>query len=119
MPVFNSKNSSLESNRSEPPSNKSSETIRLNIDLDQASRDGSIVLNYMKLLADEKARRARSDNMGKSGIPAKRLKLSYAELGEGYDDDDSFIDNSEVYDESMPDNLDTKYGGYVTISIKI
>lgn len=116
MPVFNRP---FESNSSsEPPNNKQAKTIRLNIDLNQVSRDGNVVLNYTKLLTEEKARRARGDHSGKSERDSKRLKLSdnryqsYAELGAGYDDDDSFIDNTDAYEEGLPEDIDTKFGGY-------
>ncbi|KAJ3600612.1 hypothetical protein NHX12_031592 [Muraenolepis orangiensis] len=34
------------------------------------------------------------------------------DIGYGYDDDDSFIDNSEAYDELVPASLSTEYGGF-------
>ncbi|KAK5926081.1 hypothetical protein CgunFtcFv8_021681 [Champsocephalus gunnari] len=34
------------------------------------------------------------------------------DIGYGYDDEDSFIDNTEPYDEFVPASLTTKYGGF-------
>ena len=36
----------------------------------------------------------------------------YADLGYGYDSNDSFIDNGDVHDEIVPENVTTAYGGF-------
>lgn len=36
----------------------------------------------------------------------------YADLGFGYDSNDSFIDNGDVHDEIVPENVTTAYGGF-------
>ncbi|XP_053681059.1 ubinuclein-2 [Anopheles nili] len=46
---------------------------------------------------------------GKSARPAK---LDYCDRGAGYDEEDSFIDNSEAYDELIPQEIETVGGGF-------
>ncbi|KAM6971835.1 ubinuclein-1 [Aplochiton taeniatus] len=51
----------------------------------------------------------------KYGRENKRKKdriQDLVDIGDGYDDEDSFIDNSEAYDEFVPASLTTKYGGF-------
>ncbi|XP_065207215.1 ubinuclein-2-like isoform X2 [Planococcus citri] len=53
------------------------------------------------------------------GTAAKKKKkkkaptfYNYTELAAGYDESDSFIDNSEAFDEALPDEMKTFHGGY-------
>jgi len=50
------------------------------------------------------------------GPPPKKKKKAkrtqYDDLGEGYDEEDPFIDNSECFDELVPKNVTTAHGGF-------
>ncbi|XP_052903167.1 ubinuclein-1 isoform X2 [Anopheles moucheti] len=46
---------------------------------------------------------------GKAACPSK---LDYYDRGAGYDEEDSFIDNSEAYDELIPQEVETVGGGF-------
>uniref|UniRef100_A0A2M4A733 Putative ubinuclein nuclear protein n=1 Tax=Anopheles triannulatus TaxID=58253 RepID=A0A2M4A733_9DIPT len=48
----------------------------------------------------------------KSSKHARPSKLDYCDRGAGYDEEDSFIDNSEAYDELMPQEIETVGGGF-------
>merc|ERR1712150_330021 len=56
----------------------------------------------------------------KYGSAAQRIKKKkkdrkvddYADLGYGYDTDDSFIDDSELHDELVPETVTTAHGGF-------
>merc|ERR1711864_59552 len=42
----------------------------------------------------------------------KKRKLEYDDIGEGYDEPDPFIDNSECFDEVVPQEVTTAHGGF-------
>ncbi|XP_014217671.1 yemanuclein [Copidosoma floridanum] len=41
-----------------------------------------------------------------------RKKSDYVDLGAGYDESDSFIDNTDMYDELVPQEVTTVHGGF-------
>lgn len=49
-------------------------------------------------------------------MPSKKKRKSrkddYADIGAGYDESDSFIDNTDGYDEMIPQNVTTLHGGF-------
>ncbi|XP_055613959.1 yemanuclein isoform X2 [Uranotaenia lowii] len=47
-----------------------------------------------------------------SGKFARSSQLDYCDRGYGYDEDDSFIDNTEAYDELIPQEVETVCGGF-------
>ncbi|KAG5271758.1 hypothetical protein AALO_G00183700 [Alosa alosa] len=44
--------------------------------------------------------------------PRRDRMSDLVDIGDGYDDEDSFIDNSEAYDEFVPSSLATEHGGF-------
>ncbi|XP_031748699.1 ubinuclein-1 isoform X3 [Xenopus tropicalis] len=73
----------------------------------------------LNILSEEEAERKEVANI------ARRFEEKYGnkkrrrdrmqdliDMGYGYDESDSFIDNSEAYDELVPASLSTKYGGF-------
>ncbi|XP_040927932.1 LOW QUALITY PROTEIN: ubinuclein-1 [Betta splendens] len=62
---------------------------------------------------DEAAAVARKLEAKYGGKSRKRDRLQdLIDIGYGYDDEDSFIDNSEAYDEFVPASITTKFGGF-------
>lgn len=51
-----------------------------------------------------------------ASVPSKKKrkgrKDDYADIGAGYDESDSFIDNTDGYDEMIPQNVTTLHGGF-------
>uniref|UniRef100_A0A3B3HCZ7 Ubinuclein 1 n=1 Tax=Oryzias latipes TaxID=8090 RepID=A0A3B3HCZ7_ORYLA len=50
--------------------------------------------------------------LDKGGVYKKDRIQDLIDIGYGYDDEDSFIDNSEAYDEFVPSSITTKFGGF-------
>ncbi|KAK2817355.1 hypothetical protein Q5P01_025546 [Channa striata] len=62
---------------------------------------------------DELAAIARKLEGKYNGKPKKKDRIQdLIDIGYGYDDEDSFIDNSEAYDEFVPASITTKFGGF-------
>ncbi|XP_050442472.1 ubinuclein-2 [Adelges cooleyi] len=124
--------------KSETKSNPQySPTIRIHADLFEPTESRYPVFNYQKLLLEEKRRRRRdqqsnsfeeNDDLVKNiadhfeqkyasnNVKKKKKKktafYNYSELAAGYDENDSFIDNTELFDEVMPEEVETEHGGY-------
>lgn len=117
----------------------SSKTIRIQIKLDPPSSDSCNEFSYHDLISksdknnnkngtqdpfeeddeDEVRRIARSfeekygGSKKKSAGSGKRSEWEdFVDKGMGYDETDPFIDNDEAYDELIPPDLTTKYGGF-------
>ncbi|KAL0969967.1 hypothetical protein UPYG_G00235370 [Umbra pygmaea] len=56
--------------------------------------------------------RALEEKYGGVNKRKKDRVQDLVDIGEGYDNEDSFIDNSEAYDELVPASLTTKLGGF-------
>lgn len=76
---------------------KDNKTIRFLIDLSSGSKEFS----YLELQKKETTKRIEIDK------------------GHGYDKKDPFIDDSEAYDELMPPEVTTKFGGFYINSGKL
>uniref|UniRef100_A0A8C7XV23 Ubinuclein 1 n=1 Tax=Oryzias sinensis TaxID=183150 RepID=A0A8C7XV23_9TELE len=61
---------------------------------------------------DEAAAIARKFEEKYGGVYKKDRIQDLIDIGYGYDDEDSFIDNSEAYDEFVPSSITTKFGGF-------
>ncbi|XP_054599666.1 ubinuclein-1 isoform X2 [Nothobranchius furzeri] len=113
--------------RSEEPPGSSN--VRLVLTLIEPDKLSFPEFNYRQLVENE--RRSEQEERDVSAI-AGRLKDKYGrkhkttdriqdliDIGYGYDDDDSFIDNSEAYDEFVPSSITTEFGGFYVNSGKL
>ncbi|XP_063384568.1 yemanuclein [Cydia fagiglandana] len=115
-------------------------TVRLTINLDESNESKYPELNYKELvIAEDRKKRVEngktnkldpfSDNDEELERVAKKFEQKYggkstygrkgrskhddfADIGMGYDENDPFIDNTDNYDEMMPPETDTFYGGF-------
>ncbi|XP_045778466.1 yemanuclein isoform X2 [Maniola jurtina] len=120
--------------------NNVNKTVRLTVNLDESNESKYPELNYKELLITT-ARKKRVENGKKTGLDpfsdndddvervARKFEQKYggkstygrkgrskyeefADIGAGYDENDSFIDNTHGYDEMIPPECDTLYGGF-------
>lgn len=117
-------------------------TVRLFINLDESNESKYPELNYTELVkTEERKKREKIENGKTSGLDpfsdnnddveriARKFEQKYggkstygrkgdskqddfADIGAGYDENDSFIDNTHGYDEMIPPECDTFYGGF-------
>ncbi|CAH0591459.1 unnamed protein product [Chrysodeixis includens] len=120
--------------------NNVNKTVRLTINLDESNESKYPKLNYKELvIAEERKKRVENgkttglDPFSESNEDVERIarkfeqkyggKSTYgrngrskhddfADIGAGYDDNDSFIDNTHGYDEMIPPECDTLHGGF-------
>ncbi|RZF38808.1 hypothetical protein LSTR_LSTR000511 [Laodelphax striatellus] len=115
-------------------------TVRLDLNLIEPNEDECSVFNYTALINslekkqlkkknnsegkvngavdpfgeedDEEVERLARQFEEKYGGADKNRCYSYSELGAGYDENDSFIDNTEPCDEALGEEYQTVHGGY-------
>ncbi|KAE8737971.1 hypothetical protein FOCC_FOCC016564 [Frankliniella occidentalis] len=116
-----------------------STTIRLNLTLPTCNSDTFADFNYNTLILNERRKKEKTkekdkvngldpyasddeDDLrqiarsfeSKYGTPKKKCRRleDYTELGTGYDDNDSFIDNTDAYDEVVPEDKTPELDGF-------
>ncbi|XP_049647809.1 ubinuclein-1-like [Accipiter gentilis] len=88
-------------------------TVRIELTLFKPDQKRCPEFFYPDLLESccEKVKGGSSEDKGGKRRRKDRIQ-DLIDLGNGYDESDSFIDNSEAYDELVPASLTTKYGGF-------
>ncbi|XP_024860030.1 ubinuclein-1 isoform X2 [Kryptolebias marmoratus] len=102
------------------------ETVRLVLTLFEPDERSFPEFNYCQLVDNESGFKQEEveENDDVAAI-ARKLEEKYGgklkkkdriqdliDIGYGYDEEDSFIDNSEAYDEFVPSSITTKFGGF-------
>lgn len=129
------------SSASTATSKLSNKTIRLNMELFASNSNSFPEFNYYKLIHLEKKKLKKLKSNKQNGFSdpfeendddvariAKELEKKYGtsyasgrgrskkddfcDIGLGYDENDSFIDNTEAYDEIIPEEVETVEGGF-------
>ncbi|CAH0387177.1 unnamed protein product [Bemisia tabaci] len=126
----------LGSAKKQAKSKPKSDSVRITINLTEPSGDSCPVFSYTALVNsverkkkkdndkvangsidhihdcdEEQLKRIAAQYEDKYGTKEKRFS-NYNELGAGYDDGDSFIDNSEALDEALSEQVEPEFGGY-------
>lgn len=110
---------------------KPAPTVRFNLPLPQPTDGHYNEFSYAKLLSDVVKKKQEQNPQEDASEDQKLAALAkkfeekygpknkrmirdqdYMDIGYGYDSEDSFVDDSEAYDEFVPHSLDTKYGGF-------
>lgn len=121
--------------------NNVTKTVRLTINLDESNESKYPELNYKELVRTSEKKQKTPNGKTNNGLDpfsdndddvervARKFEQKYgskstygskgrskhdeyADIGAGYDENDSFIDNTDGYDEMIPPGCDTLYGGF-------
>ncbi|XP_055849097.1 yemanuclein [Episyrphus balteatus] len=141
-PPVTSQKSTGGSSTTTTTTSKLNKTIRLNMELFASNSNSFPEFNYSKLIHLEKKKLKKlKSNKQQNGFSdpfeendddvariAKELEKKYGttyasgrgrskkddfcDIGLGYDENDSFIDNTEAYDEIIPEEVETVEGGF-------
>nr|CAD7423272.1 unnamed protein product [Timema monikensis] len=131
---------SISSNKKEKKSKHQSKTVRFFLTLPESNEEACPEFNYSELLKSVERKQKNKDNSqvngldplaedddehlkqiarqfeqkyGTSGAKKKHGRLEdYVDLGAGYDESDPFIDNTDAYDEVVPEEMTTAHGGF-------
>jgi ubinuclein len=118
---------------------KRGRTLRFDLELAPPTEESTNEFSYTELVEGDKRKRERVLNLGsgpeagpdnqltalaqrlgeKYGAPGpkkrKKQRVFESDLidrGYGYDTNDSFVDDSEMYEDFVPPQVDTKFGGF-------
>ncbi|XP_076839351.1 ubinuclein-1 isoform X2 [Brachyhypopomus gauderio] len=88
------------------------ELVKVKVTAESSLRAVDEVVNHRERDELEALARRFEAKYGKPPTRRKDRWQDLVDMGYGYDETDSFIDNSEAYDELVPASLSTKYGGF-------